>query len=138
MALAGGIVALIFGAVALAIRSKVLIALLAIGGLLALVGAAWGYYDITTEEVAPLTATVGYGLYLCLIGGILGLVGGVLGLRGKWLDSALNHIFPFFFFNVGVNTFIHLFHIFDWAGGPAWIRHGPPEPGTRVRIPSGP
>lgn len=87
IALAGGILALIGALGVLASPGlRKLGILLAIGGILAIVGAGWGFSDIETGTISVigLTASVGYGygLYLCLIGGILGLVG-VLGLRGK-------------------------------------------------------
>jgi len=55
-------------------------ALLVIGGVLAIVGAVWGYLDISSEletiaAVPGISAGVGYGIYLFLVGGILGLAG---------------------------------------------------------------
>jgi len=55
-------------------------ALLVIGGVLAIVGAVWGYLDISSEletiaAVPGVSAGVGYGIYLSLVGGILCLAG---------------------------------------------------------------
>ena len=96
LALVGACVALLGALSALAApRVKALWAILALGGILAIVGAAWGFFDIETgtgvrlEEgigYIPVTSSYGYGLYLTLVGGILALigalVGGVLALTG--------------------------------------------------------
>lgn len=80
VALAGGILALI-GAIGVLASpgTKGLVALLVLGGMLALVGAAWGLADIETgtQSMFGVTADVsyGYGIYLALVGGILGLIG---------------------------------------------------------------
>ncbi len=89
IALAGGILALI-GALGALPGLRKLSVLFAIGGMLVIIGAAWGFSDIETgtrtETLWGMTVTgtagYGYGLYLCLMGGILSLVG-VLGLRRK-------------------------------------------------------
>lgn len=83
VALVGGILVLV-GALGLlmfhGVPRKTL--LLAIGGILAIIGAGWGFSDIETGTVLVATVSYGYGLYLCLIGGVLGLLS-ALGLRRK-------------------------------------------------------
>ncbi len=54
-------------------------ALLAIGGLVVIFGAAWAFSDIETGSVPGISIDYGWGLYLCLVGGIVSLIG-VLGL----------------------------------------------------------
>lgn len=48
----------------------------------------------------------------------------------------------FLFFLTSGEMFTFIFRLrptnVQWAGGLAWIRHRPPEPATRVRIPAGP
>ena len=88
LALTGGILALIGALGALASpRMKILIALLAIGGILAIVGASWGYSDISSEVGALFPSVeigIDYGLYMCLIGGILALISSsIMSVRGK-------------------------------------------------------
>jgi hypothetical protein len=73
IALVGGILVLV-GALASPAFSKGAL-LLAIGGMLAIAGAGWGLSDIETGTVIVATAGYGYGLYLCLAGGVLGLLG---------------------------------------------------------------
>jgi len=83
VALAGGVFVLV-GALGLlvfpGVPKKTL--LLAIGGILAIIGAGWGFSGIETGTVLVATVNYGYGLYLCLIGGVLGLLG-ALGLKRK-------------------------------------------------------
>ena len=81
LVLVGGVIVLI-GALGLLAspRMKNLVALLVIGGILAIVGAVWGYLDISSEletiaAVPGVSADVGYGIYLSLVGGILCLAG---------------------------------------------------------------
>ncbi len=88
--LAGSILALISALVVLASpRMKILIALLTIGGILSIVGAGWGYFDISSElerlvTLSPnIEVSIDYGLYLCLTGGILTLIGGIMSVRGE-------------------------------------------------------
>lgn len=76
LALVGGVLALIGALGVLASPGvKALAGILAIGGLLAIIGAGWGFSDIETGTVLGIEVSYGYGLYLCLVGGILGLVG---------------------------------------------------------------
>ena len=88
LALAGSILALIGALGVLASPGmKIPIALLAIGGTLAIVGVGWGYSDISSE-VGTLFPSVeigiDYGLYICLIGGILALISSsIMSVRGK-------------------------------------------------------
>jgi hypothetical protein len=82
LALVGGVLALMGALFALtAPELKVLWAILAIGGILAIVSAIWGFSDIETGRILGLSFNYGYGLYLTLGGGILGLIGS-LGLKG--------------------------------------------------------
>jgi hypothetical protein len=81
LALVGGVLALMGALFALtAPELKVLWAILAIGGILAIVSAIWGFSDIETGRILGLSFNYGYGLYLTLGGGILGLIGS-LGLK---------------------------------------------------------
>ena len=54
-------------------RIKILWGILALGGLLAIIGAVWGFSDIETDEYV----SYGAGIYLTLIGGIFGLIGAI-------------------------------------------------------------
>jgi len=82
LALAGAILALVGALSALAApKAKALWGILAIGGVLAIAGSAWGFSDIETGIGLGISVNYGYGLYLTLVGGILGFIG-VLGLRG--------------------------------------------------------
>jgi hypothetical protein len=88
VALIGACIALVGALSALAApRVKVLWAILAIGGILAIAGAAYGFFDIETGTEMGFLYGYGYGLYLTLVGGILALigalVGGVLALTGS-------------------------------------------------------
>ncbi len=93
VALVGACVALVGALSALAApRVKALWAILAIGGILAIAGAAYGFFDIDTGPGwtsiwhLPACSSYGYGLSLTLVGGILALigalVGGILALTG--------------------------------------------------------
>jgi hypothetical protein len=76
LALVGACVALVGALSALAApRVKALWAILAIGGILAIAGAAYGFFDIDTGTEGGFLYGYGYGLYLTLIGGILALIG---------------------------------------------------------------
>ena len=84
--LVGGILALI-GALGAAGVKKLSI-LLAISGLIAIVGAGWGFSVVETGTVSligigTVSSSYGYGLYTCLVGGILALIGGIMGIRAK-------------------------------------------------------
>jgi len=74
----GGAIAIGLGALS---RNKFLLAL---GGVLAISGSAWGYSDIPTGELLliPVAVERGYGLYLTLVGGVLGLIG-ISGLKSR-------------------------------------------------------
>ena len=50
-------------------------ATLAIGGLFAIVGAAWAFADIETGSLLGISIDYGWGLYLTLVGGIVCLIG---------------------------------------------------------------
>jgi hypothetical protein len=96
LALVGVCIALLGALSALAApRVKALWAMLAIGGILAIAGAAYGFFDIDTGPGwtlipsigdIPACSSYGYGLSLTLVGGILALigalVGGILALTG--------------------------------------------------------
>jgi len=75
LALAGGVLGLVGGLGALSGR-KGLGYLLPLGGIIAIAGAGWGFADIS----GTTGADVGYGVYVCLVGGILALLGS-LGLK---------------------------------------------------------
>jgi len=76
VALVGACVALVGALSALAApRVKALWAILAIGGILAIAGAAYGFFDIETGTEGGFIYGYGYGLYLTLVGGILALIG---------------------------------------------------------------
>lgn len=90
--LVGGILALIGAIGALAAGAKKagvkLSILLAIGGLIAIVGAGWGFSVVETGTVSLIgignvSSSYGYGLYMCLVGAILALIGGIMGARIK-------------------------------------------------------
>ena len=94
VALVGACVALVGALSALAApRVKALWAILAIGGILAIAGAAYGFFDIDTGPGwypighVPACSSYGYGLSLTLVGGILALIGalggGILALTGS-------------------------------------------------------
>jgi hypothetical protein len=61
-------------------RAKIPWGILGAGGVLAIVSSAWGLYDIRAGSLSYITG-IGYGLYLTLVGGILGLIG-IWRLRG--------------------------------------------------------
>ena len=72
LAFAGAAVALLAALTAVAVpKVKALWAILAIGGMLAIAGAAWALSDIETGY----GVSYGWGLYLTLGGGILALIG---------------------------------------------------------------
>lgn len=80
LALAGAILILLGALSALAFpRTRMLWGILAIGGLLAIAGPAWGFSDIPTTGILGISVSYGTGVYLTLVGGILGL-SGVIGL----------------------------------------------------------
>ena len=88
VALVGACIALVGALSALAApRAKVLWAILAIGAILAIAGAAYGFADIYTGTEGGFLYGYGYGLYLTLIGGILALIGalggGILAFTGS-------------------------------------------------------
>ena len=71
LAFAGAVVALLGALTAVAVpKVKALWAILAIGGILAIIGAAWALFDIETGY----GVSYGWGLYLILGGGILALI----------------------------------------------------------------
>jgi hypothetical protein len=81
LSLAGAIIILIVALSVLASpRARILWGILVIGGLLAIAGPAWGFYDIPTAEIMGISVTYGIGVYLTLAGGILAL-SGVIGIR---------------------------------------------------------
>lgn len=61
-------------------KTRVFWGILGIGGVFAVIGAVWGFSDIETGSALGISVGYGAGLYLTLVGGILGLVGGSLGL----------------------------------------------------------
>ncbi len=72
LAFAGAAVALLGALTLVAVpKVKALWAILAIGGMLAIAGAAWALFDIETGY----GVSYGWGLYLTLGGGILALIG---------------------------------------------------------------
>lgn len=85
LALVGGIIALI-GAIGLLVGKRIIGFLLPIGGILAIAGAGWGFADVSNAiagaGVTGATVSVGYGIYVCIVGGILALIGTV-GLKGE-------------------------------------------------------
>jgi len=81
LALAGATLVLVGALSALAApRVKVPWAILGVGGVLSIAGCAWGLFSITTGTLLGYHLGPGYGLYLTLVGGVLGLAG-ILGLR---------------------------------------------------------
>jgi len=85
--LVGGILALLGGLGMWATKMKAVGYLLPIGGILALVGGIWGFAKVTeaigaTGIPAGVSVSVGYGIYLGIVGGVLALVSS-LGLKGK-------------------------------------------------------
>ncbi len=75
LALAGGALGLLGGLGALSGR-KGLGYLLPLGGIIAIAGAGWGFADIS----GMTGVDIGYGVYVCLAGGVLALLGS-LGLK---------------------------------------------------------
>jgi hypothetical protein len=65
-------------------RAKVPWGILGAGGVLTIAGSVWGLCDIRSGSLLDITG-IGYGLYLTLVGGILGLIG-VWRLRGLLLS----------------------------------------------------
>jgi len=85
--LIGGILALVGGIGMLATKMKAVGYLLPIGGILALVGGIWGFVKVVDAICALFGfsgsgVSVGYGIYLGIVGGVLALVSS-LGLKGK-------------------------------------------------------
>jgi hypothetical protein len=81
LAFAGAVLVLLEALSVLAApKAKALWGLLTLGGLLAIAGSAWGFSDIETGPALGMSVNYGYGLYLTMIGGILGAIG-VLGFR---------------------------------------------------------
>ena len=81
LALAGAVLVLVGALSALAApKAKVPWAILGVGGVLSIAGCAWGLFFITTGTLLGYHLGGGYGLYLTLVGGVLGLAG-ILGLR---------------------------------------------------------
>lgn len=90
LALSGGALSLIGALAALApARIRRLDALLLVGGLSAVVGAGWGFTATVIGHFwafdVELITSHGYGLYLCLIGGILSFIAGALLMLGNRL-----------------------------------------------------
>jgi hypothetical protein len=84
IALAGGILALLGGLAVLG-GQKAIGYLMPIGGILAIAGGVWGFSDVNSalgavSGVAGVSASVGYGVYACIAGGVLSLLGS-LGLK---------------------------------------------------------
>jgi hypothetical protein len=76
LALHGAILALVGALFAVAVpRAKAPWAILGVGSALAIAGCAWGLSDIRDGLIWKLYSGYGYGLFLTLVGGILGLVG---------------------------------------------------------------
>ena len=83
LAFAGAVLILVGALAALTSpKTKVLWVILAIGGILAIIGSAWALSDIETGGILGVSVDRGYGIYLTLVGGILGLIG-ILGLSNK-------------------------------------------------------
>jgi len=81
LALFGTILTLVGALFALASpKTKIAWGLLLTGGVLAVAGSVWAFSDIETGGALGVSAGYGAGLYLTLVGGLLGLIGGVLGL----------------------------------------------------------
>jgi hypothetical protein len=59
---------------------KILWGILALGSLLAIIGASWGFSDTETGNIMGLSVSYGAGVYMTLIGGIFGLIGAIVGL----------------------------------------------------------
>lgn len=78
IALAGGVIALIGALGVLGIKSKAIGYLLPLGGIIAIIGAGWGFADIS----GTTGVSVGYGIIVCIVGGILALIGS-LSLKGE-------------------------------------------------------
>jgi len=86
-ALAGGIIALL-GGFALLKEKRPVGFLLPMGGITAIAGGAWGYFDVSAYlsrvgTVPELHLSSGYGFYVCIVGGVLALIGGTLSLKAK-------------------------------------------------------
>ena len=85
LALVGGIIALI-GGIGLLIGKRPLGFLLPVGGILAIAGAGWGLAEVTNAiaefGMTDGTVSVGYGVYTCIVGGVIALIGS-LGLKEK-------------------------------------------------------
>jgi len=86
-ALAGSIIALL-GGFALLKGKRPVGFLLPIGGIIAIAGGAWGYFDVSAFLSRVITVpeqhlSSGYGFYVCIVGGVLALIGGMLNLKAK-------------------------------------------------------
>jgi len=88
LALAGGIIALL-GGFALLKGKRPVGFLLPMGGIIAIAGGAWGYFDVSAylSQIEPgafeLFSGFDYGFYVCTAGGILALIGGALSLKAE-------------------------------------------------------
>lgn len=80
LVLAGGALSLISALGTLAVKTKILKGLLVIGGVLAIIGSCWGFLDLLGEPEI-LRVSIEYGLYLCIVGGLLALLGGAFMMR---------------------------------------------------------
>lgn len=78
VALAGGVLTALGVLAALGDR-KPISYLMPLGGILAAIGGVWGYSKVSDAiggaAASAADVSVGYGIYLCIIGGVLGLVG---------------------------------------------------------------
>ncbi|TKJ25650.1 MAG: hypothetical protein CEE41_04010 [Hadesarchaea archaeon B3_Hades] len=86
-ALAGGIIALL-GGFALLNGKRPVGFLLPIGGITAIAGGLWGYFDVSAYlsrvvTIPELHLSSSYGFYICIVGGVLALIGGTLSLKTK-------------------------------------------------------
>lgn len=86
IALSGGIITLV-GILAILKRKKPASYLLSIGGIIVIIGGVLGCFDVHARLGWALqivvTRAIGYGIFMCIIGGILSLIDGMLSLRAK-------------------------------------------------------
>lgn len=82
LALVGTVIIVASSLTALAFpKTKMLLRIVVIGGILAIVSAFWALSGIDTGTAYGFSVSYGAGLYLTSVGGLLGLVGGALHLR---------------------------------------------------------